>query len=386
MPATNELFYFDLPVNNIPLGDLFEKDQLFHNIPDDWYIVITDIKNSTLAVQKGMHENINLIATGSVVSVLNIAFKANISVPFFFGGDGATFMVPPSIIDSVISALLLYKDNTLTNFDLELRIGAVPVKDVYQQEYKLRISKFCFSETFPIPVVLGNGLSFAEKLIKGTERNLQDYVAQEGDLDLTGMQCRWDKIAPPENYDEILSLLVIALQEDRQPEVFKKVMYYIDEIYGAPQKRQPISVPKLKLKTTFNRLEKEMRVRFGKVRFFDLMKNWFTTMYGYIYFSTKKGRTYLTRLVEMSDTLVIDGKINTIISGTSNQREKLQEALDNMEKRGEIFYGFYVSNESVMSCYVRDLDDDHIHFVDGAGGGYTKAAGLIKQKLSKISD
>jgi len=51
MPATNELFYFDLPVNNIPLGDLFEKEQLFHNIPDDWYIVITDIKNSTLAVQ-----------------------------------------------------------------------------------------------------------------------------------------------------------------------------------------------------------------------------------------------------------------------------------------------------------------------------------------------
>jgi hypothetical protein len=33
-----------------------------------------------------------------------------------------------------------------------------------------------------------------------------------------------------------------------------------------------------------------------------------------------------------------------------------------------------------MSCYVRNLNDRHIHFIDGAEGGYTKAAGVIKQK------
>jgi len=385
MLNNNELFYTDLPVNNIPLSDLFEKTDLFYNVPNNWHVVVTDIKNSTQAVKSGKHENVNLIATGSIVSVLNIAFKANITVPFFFGGDGATFIVPPAIIEQVMKALFVYKRNTLNNFELELRAGAVSVAYIYEQGYQLKICKYCFSETFPIPVVLGNGLSFAERTIKGTENELPESADPE-ELDLTGMQCRWDKIAPPSEADEVLSLLVVALQEDKQPEVFKKVMQHMDAIYGEPRIRQPISVPKLKFRTTFNRLEKEMQLRFGKLKFFELLRNWLVACYGYIYFSTQKGKTYLNSLVEMSDTLVIDGKINTVISGTAAQRIKLQEVLNGMEADGDLFYGFHVSNESVMSCYVRDMVDSHIHFVDGAEGGYTKAAGFVKQKLSGLAN
>ena len=101
----------------------------------------------------------------------------------------------------------------------------------------------------------------------------------------------------------------------------------------------------------------------------------------YFYFKTKKGKRYLHNLVDLSDTLVIDGRINTVISGTSQQRELLETALNKIERDGEIIYGLYVSKESVMSCYVRNLSDKHIHFVDGAEGGYTKAAGKIKQKI-----
>ena len=91
---------------------------------------------------------------------------------------------------------------------------------------------------------------------------------------------------------------------------------------------------------------------------------------------------YLTNLVEMSDTLVIDGKINTVISGTSKQREQLEAALNEIEMNGEILYGLYVSKESVMSCYVRNMNDRHVHFIDGAEGGYTKAATILKKKIS----
>lgn len=83
----------------------------------------------------------------------------------------------------------------------------------------------------------------------------------------------------------------------------------------------------------------------------------------------------------MSDTLVIDGKINTVITGTAAQRASLQELLDGMEAAGEIVYGLHVSGASIMSCYVRNLHDDHIHFVDGSGGGYTQAARMLKSKL-----
>jgi hypothetical protein len=382
MWANNDHFYGNLLVNNMSLGELFIKEELFMDVPDDWHVVITDIKNSTLAVLEGGSQNVNLIATGSIISVLNIALKAHITVPFFFGGDGATFLVPSSIINTVMSALLLYKDNTMTNFEMELRTGTVPVKQVYEQGYKLRITKFCMSEAFSIPIVLGNGLSFAEKLIKGNEIAL-NYAAQLGDVDLTGMQCRWDAIAPPQNNHEVLSLLVVAADEGRQADVFRKVMCYIDEIYGDSKKRQPISVAKLRLKTTFDRIETELRVRMGNVRFVELMQTWLINLYGFIYFRTEKGKHYLTKLVEMSDTLVIDGKINTVITGTSAQRRQLQDALNKLENEGELYYGFHVSRESVMSCYVRDWDDGHIHFVDGAEGGYTKAAKLIKAKLNK---
>jgi hypothetical protein len=30
---------------------------------------------------------------------------------------------------------------------------------------------------------------------------------------------------------------------------------------------------------------------------------------------------------------------------------------------------------------VRNVNDKHIHFIDGAEGGYTKAAGMIKRKV-----
>ena len=84
----------------------------------------------------------------------------------------------------------------------------------------------------------------------------------------------------------------------------------------------------------------------------------------------------------MSDTLVIDGKINTVITGTAKQREKLEAALSEIEHSGEIIYGLHVSKESVMSCYVRDMNEGHVHFVDGAEGGYTKAATIMKKKIS----
>src|SRR5450432_2982010 len=170
-PVNNDLFYSRLPVNEIPLSDLLTEEHLFFKIPGNWHVVITDVKNSTLAIQQGLHETINLIATGSIVAVLNIAYKANLLVPFFFGGDGATFIIPPSILDSTMQALLIHKENTQRNYNLSLRVGNMHVAEIYQKGQELKISKFKTSAVFSIPVLLGNGLAFAEKIIK-----CEDYI------------------------------------------------------------------------------------------------------------------------------------------------------------------------------------------------------------------
>jgi Protein of unknown function (DUF3095) len=380
----NDLFYSRLPVNEIPLSDLLTEEHLFYKVPGNWYVVITDVKKSTKAVEQGLHETVNLVATGSIVAVLNIAYKANITVPFFFGGDGATFIIPSSILDSTLDALTIHQENTKRSYDLTLRVGSVPVDHIYKEAHALQLSKLRTSKLFSIPVLLGDGLSHAEKLIKGEDYMLSTVTKKGEELDLTGMQCRWDKIKPPQNYDEVVSLLVTACDNEKQATVFKKVIDTLDEIYGEQEKRKPISVPMLKLKATLEKISQEMRVKFGGLKPAYLLHRWITTLLGYFYFRTKKGKKYLLQLVDMSDTLIIDGKINTVISGTSSQREKLQAALNELENDGHIKYGLYVSKESVMSCYVRNMNEDHIHFVDGAEGGYTKAAGMLKRKFVAV--
>ncbi|SDD10070.1 DUF3095 domain-containing protein [Pedobacter soli] len=374
-------FYANLPVNKMALAKLLIHSDMFKPVPADWQVIITDIKNSTAAVKAGQHENVNLIATGSIVAVLNIAFKANILVPFFFGGDGATFIVPPGMVSEVMKSLLKYRENTLQNFSLDLRAGIMAVDEIYKAGHQLQISRYSSSETFSIPIVLGDGLAHAEALIKGENYLLSTQDTTANEIDLSGMQCRWDKIEPPENSEEVVTLIVVARQCEQQAMVFSKVIQHLDQIYGTPEKRQPISIPKLIFKTSFNSLGKEVKHRLGKIRFWELLKSWLINMYGYIYFHTASGKKYLKQLVEMSDTLVIDGRINTVITGTAKQRHALQEELDKLEQNNEILYGLYVSGESIMSCYVRDLEDEHVHFVDGAEGGYTNAAGVLKQKI-----
>lgn len=379
----NDLFYSRLPTNEISLSELLMEEHLFYKIPADWHVIITDIKQSTQAVISGLHETINLVATGTIVAVLNIAYKENLTIPFFFGGDGGTFLVPPVILDKSLASLLIHKDQTQKNFGLYLRVGHVPVADIYEQGHLLLISKLRSSELFTIPVLLGTGLVYAEKIIKGDDYMLAHPTA-ENELDLSGMQCRWDKIKPPGNYNEVVSLVVVPGNEVNQALVLKKVIDKLDEIYGATETRMPITVSRLKLKGTFKKIGLEMRTKLGAVRPFYLIKNWFSTLLGSFYFKTKTGKKYLLNLVRLSDTLVIDGKVNTVISGTSKQRERLITALNEMEEQGDIKFGLFVSKESVMSCYVRNLNDQHIHFIDGADGGYTNAAGMLKKKIFTV--
>jgi len=381
--GSNELFYTRLPVNQLTLGELLTEEHLFYRIPANWHVVITDVKGSTLAVTEGRHETVNMVATASMVAVLNIAYKQNITIPFFFGGDGATFLLPPIILKSALKALLQHQENTAGSFGLQLRVGNVAVEDIYNKGCQLLISKLKTSDLFSIPVVLGNGLAHAEKIIKGDDYLLAPLSAEEGLLDMSGFECSWDRIKPPEQYDEVVSLLVLARDSAKQAVTFKQVADIIDKVYGDPEKRKPITESQLKLKRTLQKISNEMRGKFGRFNLLYLAGTWLKLLMGPLYFKTKAGKTYLNQLVQLSDTLVIDGRISTVISGTAAQRRELEIELDSLETEGSILYGLYVSRESVLSCYVRNRNEKHVHFVDGADGGYTRAAMMLKQKLTK---
>jgi Protein of unknown function (DUF3095) len=383
-PSGNDLFYSRLPVNAIPLSELLMEEHLFYKVPDNWHVIITDVKNSTRAALDGRHQTVNLVATGSIVAALNVAYRDNIQIPFFFGGDGATFIIPPTLLEATLAALHQHRENTLANFELDLRVGHLPVADIYQHDHALRICKLRTSERFNIPVLLGDGLSYAEQVIKGHDAAYPQLPEGLEDLDMSGMHCRWDKIKPPATGNEVISLLVTATSTQRQSDAFRKVMESIDQIYGSQEIRKPISVNRLRMVTSFKKINAEMKTRLGGFNPWYLISTWVTTSIGRIYFRTKKGKEYLYKLVDMSDTLVIDGKINTVITGNAAQREALNAVLQKLEEAGDILFGLHISTESVMSCYVRNLDDQHVHFIDGADGGYTKAAGVLKKKIAGL--
>ncbi len=384
MPTSTSLnFYSSLVLQTSSISDLVANKSLFSKVPEDWHAVAADIKDSTIAIRNGNHDQVNLVATGSVIAILNLAYSKKITIPFFFGGDGATMLVPSELLESAIAALNQHRINTLENFGLELKIGSLSIKEIYDKEISLEISKVKISDILTIPVVLGQGLQYAENHIKANFSNSDTESSKIPDLlNLEGMECRWDKINPPESNQEVVSLIVIACKEVDPSEVFSKVLQNIDTIYGSPNSRKPISVKRLKLKASLRKLNDEMRTKIGKYDAFYLLKNWVTTQFGKYYLkNTSAGKTYLQKLVELTDTLTIDGRINTVITGTPQQRKSLTSYLNHLEEKGKIKYGLHVSKQSVMSCYVRDMKkDDHIHFVDGAGGGYTKAANQLKNK------
>ena len=192
--------------------------------------------------------------------------------------------------------------------------------------------------------------------------------------------CYFSPVAIDDN--EIVTLLVSAVHLNDQGPAFSKVLTELDNIYGIPQKRQPISESKLRINSTLRDVGMAMLLRVGTQKWYAVLKEWFSVAYGYLYFRTRSGKTYLTTLVEMSDTLVLDGRINTVISGSEEQRQRLLYTLDDLEISGQIHYGIHVSNASVMSCYVPDHMDGHIHFVDGSGGGYTQASRMLKAKIN----
>src|SRR5690554_4419304 len=94
---STEQFYVELPEFTGKIIDLLSEESQFQPIPSDWVVVVTDIKQSTVAIQKGLYQAINLIATACIVSALNIAKEYDVNFPFFFGGDGSTLIIPPNI-------------------------------------------------------------------------------------------------------------------------------------------------------------------------------------------------------------------------------------------------------------------------------------------------
>lgn len=380
----NRTFYKKLINHSLSLEDLLAKESLFRPVPVDWHIVMADVKNSTTAVRNGLHHDVNLTATGSVIAVLNVLkeIDSQLQVPYFFGGDGATFLVPDFVLQQALAVLENFRHHIQKSLYLELRVGALAVGEMYEDNRLVQIAKFKATPSLIVPIVLGTGLKTAEGIIKSSFVNAPDKEEVDYALNLEGMECRWNEIAPPKETEKIACLLVDCPVETKQAEIYHKVILQMNNIFGKYEERQPISRRKLKLDLRLPKIRREMYARLGKYDFVYLITNWFYTVLGNLWFKlSPTGKDYLQEISQLSHTLMVDGTVNCIISGTTEKIDQLIEYLDKLEAQSEMTYGIHITHASIMSCYVENRSQKHVHFIDGTEGGFTKAAEMFKAKL-----
>jgi hypothetical protein len=376
-------YYSQLRKSKKTLVALLANESDFSSIPNTWHVVVVDIKNSTEAVDAGRHQQINLTATGAIISVLNTIRKEKlqIEIPYFFGGDGATFIIPALLVKKVTLVLENYSLHIKKNSNLILRVGHISVGELVAQNQLLKIVKHQLTDQLAIPIVLGNALKKAEEIIKNTFIEVKAMRFNKALLNLEGMECRWKQIKPTQTQSKVICLLIDAIEEKNQREIYSLVLKKMDALFGSFKNRQPIQPNRLKLNFRISKIWEEMKISLANKNLMYLFKKWIETLLGKWYFNfSKDGRQYLNQIGQLSHTFMLDGMINTVFTAEQNKINLFVAYLNQLEKDEKILYGIHVTHASVMSCYVLDRKTKHAHFVDGTEGGYTAAAKIFKTK------
>jgi len=380
-------FYKKLKLSKESLVDLLDNEEDFKNVPESWYVIVVDIQNSTNAVKEGNHHQVNLTATGAIISVLNTIrkFQGNIEIPYFFGGDGATFIVPFSLLDKIVQVLDNYRIHIKRKTNLVLRVGQIHVKELVEKDVQLKIAKHQLTEKLSIPIVLGNGLKVAEHIIKSSFKEKNTTSFDESLLNLEGMECRWDEISPDKSQAKVVCLLLDATVEATQSDIYKQVLSQMEKDFGSFENRQPIKNTKLRLDANPKKVLEEMKISLVSNNWMYFLKSWLKTNFGKIYLNlTSSGKQYLKQIGQLSHTFMLDGMINTVFTAEQSKIDNFIAFLDTLEADNKLIYGIHVTHASVMSCYVLDRRTTHSHFVDGTEGGYTSAAKMFKIKKKAV--
>lgn len=364
-------------------------------VPEDWYVIIADINSSTGAIEKGLYREINTIGVSAIIAVLNIT--DGLEIPYIFGGDGATICVPESLIGPATEALSATIDMARESFELELKVGCLPVSEITGNGHYLMIARCRMSHRLVNAMLIGDGVKYVENVFNGEIENTR-YREVTGNAnhqaDFSGFECRWQEV--PSRHGEVISLLLKVTAPDAYEEalIYAEMFEVIERIYGDEAEHHPLNLAGLKLSISPEKLSQDYLVRtFSNSSAFKLyyfLKIIFQTLLGKLIFSrlleryTGDWRKYKPALIRNTDYRKFDGMLKMVIAGSSEKREKLLIILNEYEKLDKIVYGIHVSDSAQLTCMVNDLKQDHIHFVDGAGGGYTLAAAQLKNKISKF--
>jgi hypothetical protein len=237
---------------------------------------------------------------------------------------------------------------------------------------------------------MGNGLYVAEEQVKADPDGPYGIPSSvDGPADFSGLECRWNQV--PSHRDEIVALLVHATGASLQDSarIYDDVIATLRTIYGDGDSR-PVLHGQLRLAFAPDQLASEHRVRTHGGSTWDRLlywpRLWLQNAFGALFmgagWSTGETQwgTYKEDLEAHTDYRKMDGTLRQVLAGTVEQREALEAYLQEQYEAGTLVYGLDASDAAMITCLVFQYEKEHVHFVDGADGGYAHAAQALKER------
>lgn len=353
----------------------------YQPLPDNWVLGLTDVVSSTRAIEDGRYKAVNT-AGASVIAAVSNALGGR-KFPFVFGGDGASFAVSGENEALARAALAATAAWTRDELDLELRVALVPVSAVKDQGLNVTVARFAPSKNVSYAMFSGGGLAWADRAMK-QGRYAVPPAAPGTRPDLSGLSCRWNDI--PASHGLILSL-VVAPVTNGDPAFRKLVEELLTELEHSTEVARPVPdnapgvgwpPPGLDLEVRASRKSGEglfmrrLRVSAGTLIAFMIMR-----------FGIRVGgfdpTVYRREVVENSDFRKFDDNLRMTLDCTPALADRIEQRLAKAEADKVARFGLHRQPSAIMTCIVPSVaDSNHVHFVDGAAGGYALAARRLK--------
>jgi hypothetical protein len=384
-------FYHDLPALE-SFADAIETDRHVP-VPDDWWVIVADVTGSTQAIESGAYKKVNTVGAACIAAVVNV--DRSVEIPFVFGGDGATFVVPETLRELVVPALREAQRLARQNFDLSLRVGMVRISTLVANGVTARLAKIRLSPNVTQPTFSGRAWEQAERMVKDPlATDVLRVEESEGPCEgsFEGFECRWQGV--PSFNDHKLALLVAATSDDASVnlETYRQLSDTIAKTYGDISSYHPLRADRMRLSFSPSELGHEWRVRssrrglIGRITYFARIV--LLNLAGVYLFarrmdtSTVRWSRYVEDMVENSDFRKFDGMLRMVMDGSEAQYEELRRYLEGQRRQGRLVYGMHKSREALVTCIVFSYNGNHVHFVDGSDGGYAMAARGLKAQLN----
>ena len=353
---------------------------LYSALPDDWSIGVADIVESTKAIAEARYKAVNMAGASVIAAVAN-ALEGR-EFPFVFGGDGASFAVSPEDLARTRDALAATAIWVEESLNLMMRVALVPVAAIRAQGLDVRVARFGPSPNLSYAMFSGGGLGWAETAMKRGEFAVPAAVPGT-QPDLTGLSCRFEEI--PSARGLILSVLVVPAR-GADPLAFRKLIEdVITLVERSPDAGRPVPPGGPPLRWPPAGADFEARAARGG----SLLKRRAAvltfTLFAYLImrFGISVGgfvpKTYVRQVVENSDFRKYDDGLRMILDCTLELEAALTRRLTLAASAGVVRYGLHRQDAAMMTCFTPSaLRSDHVHFIDGARGGYASAATALK--------